>query len=67
MGVGTGGTFAQDARNISMGASDIQALQEQLNPRGNKGWIPYQFKGKKYQVQYEREGVNLTFLAIKSV
>jgi hypothetical protein len=65
MGYGTGGTFATDAKNIGMSQSDVQALTEKLNFRGDKGVQPYEFKGKKYQVRYENSGVNTTLLSIK--
>ncbi len=67
MGYGTGGTFAADARNIGMSQSDIQELTEKLNFRGPKGVEPYEFKGKKYQVQYENSGGDTTLLSIKPV
>ena len=65
MGYGTGGTFATDAQKIGMSQSDIQALTEKVNFRGDKGVRPYEFKGKKYQVKYENSGGNTTLLNIK--
>jgi hypothetical protein len=65
MGYGTGGTFATDAQKIGMSQSDIQELTEKVNFSGDKGVRAYEFKGKKYQVQYENSGGNTTLLSIK--
>lgn len=65
MGYGTGGSFAADARSIGMNAHDIQQLTLSLSPKGNTGKVPYEWKGTKYQVGYEKDGQDITFTSIK--
>jgi hypothetical protein len=67
MAFGTGGTFSSDAKNIGMSFSDIQQLQEKLSFKGDKGFVPYQFKGKNYKVQYAKSGGDITLLSIQTV
>lgn len=65
MAIGTGGTFSSDAKNIGMTFDDIRQLQEKLSFKGDRGFVPYQFKGKNYQVQYAKSGGDITLLSIK--
>lgn len=47
-----------------MSASDVATLVETLNPKGDKGWVPYEFNKKRLKAQYKHEEGNLIFLAI---
>ena len=67
MGYGTGGTFAKDSQEIGMSQSDIRELTEKVNFVGDKGIKAYEFKGKKYQVQYVNTGGETTLLSIKPI
>lgn len=67
MAIGTGGTFSTDARNIGMTFDDIRQLQEKLSFKGDKGFVPYQFKDKNYKVQYAKGGGDITLLSIQRV
>lgn len=64
MGTGMEGTFQKDARRFGMSASDVATLVETLNPKGDKGWVPYEFNKKRLKAQYKHEEGNLIFLAI---
>lgn len=67
MAIGTGGTFAAEAKNIGMGLDDIATLKDKLTFPGEKGIRSYEFKGKKYQVKYVNSGGDTTLLSIQAV
>ncbi|HXJ79308.1 MAG TPA: hypothetical protein VMS64_11565 [Candidatus Methylomirabilis sp.] len=65
MGIDIGEMFTADARNIDMTDSDVRQLVQNLPMiAGNRGWLAYEFKNKKYMVRYVKQGDDTTLQSI---
>lgn len=67
MGIGTAGTFAQDAQKYNLTAYDIKELTENFPAQRSEGGVyRWDYNGTRYYVRWKRSGADIELHAIST-